>query len=320
MGVVRRDHIATLLKDGRVLVVGGTSSTAQLYNPATGTFAPLSKVPFSQGLAAAKLVDGRVLVLQGQTAKFYNPGTGVFTDTGKLNVVHNYPTSTLLTDGRVLVAGGQERINGSNQSLTVAELYDPAKGTFSLTGKLQSDRVGHAATLLADGKVLLVGGTQTTTPGFGICLRTAEIYDIASGTFTTTGNMTSARCSPSVTLLNDGNVLITGGAGSSAEVYYPSKGAFDITGGMVASHNNATATRLTNGHVLVAGGRAQTATPNNTAEIYDPLLGTFSLAGEMANARQQHSATLLQNGQVLIIGGYGGSSDLSSAELFTRSP
>ena len=317
MAVTRRDHTATLLDDGRVLIVGGTSSTAELYDPATGMFGPLGSVPFSQGLAAAKLADGRVLVVRGQTAKIYNNSTGVFTDTGNLNVGRNYPTATLLADGRVLVAGGQDRQEGSNQSLAVAELYDPATGNFSLTGSLQPDRVGFDATLLVDGKVLLAGGTQTTTPGYGICLSSAELYDPVSGTFTTTGTLTFPRCSPSVALLNSGKALFSGWS-LSPEVYDPITGTFSVAGSMASSHNASTATLLNNGKVLVAGGRGQA--PTNAAEIYDPLQDTFAPAGEMTNARQQHTATLLQNGQVLIVGGYGGTSDLSPAELFTLNP
>ena len=120
MAVARRDHTATLLSDGTVLIVGGTHGSAELYDPASGVFTVLGSVPFSQGVAAARLADGRVLVVGWQTAMIYDPTMTVFTETGSLNVSRTHASATLLPDGRVLVAGGQVAVVGGPQSLAVA--------------------------------------------------------------------------------------------------------------------------------------------------------------------------------------------------------
>ena len=155
MAVTRRDHTATRLNDGKVLIVGPTRpGPAELYDPTTGTFSPTDSTVFFHGelLTATRLADGKVLIVGGtiapQSAELYDPSTETFTATaGSPNEVHEVHTATLLPDGRVLIAAG-----------AVAELYDPVTDTFSLTGALNEDRGGHTATLLPNGQVLITGG------------------------------------------------------------------------------------------------------------------------------------------------------------------
>ncbi len=203
----------------------------------------------------------------------------------------------------------------------VAEIYDPSTGTFSLTGSLNEDRSVHAATLLPNGLVLITGGTQTTTPGFGVSLRSAELYDPTTGTFTLTGSTTNPAASHTATLLQSGKVLIVGLSFVTAtELYDPTTGTFSLTGDMSEQRMVPTATLLPNGQVLVAGGLVTPGfSTTNSAELYDPLTGTFSETATMNAARQQHTATLLANGQVLVTGGFSteGSANVSSAELFS---
>ena len=316
MAVARRDHTATLLSDGTVLMVGGTHGSAELYDPASGVFTVLGSVPFSQGVAAARLADGRVLVVGWQTAMIYDPTMTVFTETGSLNVSRTHASATLLPDGRVLVAGGQVAVVGGPQSLAVAAIYDPETGTFSLTGSLNADRSGHAAALLPNGKVLLVGGSQTTTPGFVITLRRAELYDPATGSFSVPGNTIDAHTGlywSGLILLDNGKVLITGGAGGKAELFDPATGAFSATGAMTTPRSAGTATLLPNGQVLVAGGGPVVT---DSAELYDPSAGAFTSTASMMEGRVQHTATLLSSGEVLVIGGFDGTGDLRSSEVF----
>lgn len=237
-------------------------------------------------------------------------------------------TASLLSSGRVLIAGG-----GDPEDAAKAELYDPTTGRFSPTGSMITARYGATATVLTTGLVLIVGGwsEDPNTP----VLASAELYDPSSGTFSATGSMATSRADQSATLLESGRVLITGGqtdsnnvfsAVATAELYDPTTGTFRATGSMTVARFNHTATLLTNGHVLIAGGGGPTGLGSGSsvgsapglvsAELYDPAAGTFTRTGSMTVARYWHSATLLPNGSILIAGGGNGTAPLASAELY----
>ncbi|MGB0073668.1 MAG: choice-of-anchor D domain-containing protein [Terracidiphilus sp.] len=223
-------------------------------------------------------------------------------------------SATLLSDGTVLLAGGEDSLN---KLLNLAEIYSPSSGLFTLTtGTMVDDRVDFTATLLPDHTVLLAGGGGVGTGG-GSPQNTAEIYNPSTGLFTATvNNMSANRSGATATLLNNGLVLIAGGdgAGSSADLYDPSLQTFSPTGALNIARTNATATLLPNGEVLIVGGHdesSETLGALSSAELYDPTAGTFTLlTATMAFPRVLHTATLLNTGQVLIAGG---SSNLGSA-------
>jgi Tol biopolymer transport system component len=328
---------ATRLADGRVLVAGGCTTAAQLYDPTTGTFSPTgSLAPVRASATATLLRDGRVLFAGGYTcapgsqdgmwasAELYDPTTGTFGPTGSMAAPRSQHTATLLADGRVLIVGG---ITGNQATavgaiilatyqlaetdsglLATAEIYDPTTGIFSKTGSMTSAHRGHTATLLQDGRVLVVGNGGESTPSS----RAADIYDPATGRFSKTGPMTTGRWLHTATLLQDGRILILGGRTpldsvyASAEMYDPRSGTFRTAGSMGEARQQQTATLLADGRVFIAGGYwsdGQKWRVLSSTEMYDPATGNFSPTGSMGAPRDGHISTLLNDGRVLIAGG-----------------
>jgi deoxycytidylate deaminase len=330
---------ATLLQDGRVLVIRACDPVAQLYDPQNRTFSPTGSLTVARSFGTATLLqDGRVLIAGGSdcsetsgvlgSAEVYDPGTGLFTATGSMGITRQAHAAALLSDGRVLVAGGiTGDVAGTTDGITVgsvsirlaatganvvksAELYDPSTGTFSPTGSMIDSRHQFTATPLLDGRVLVLGGGGEAYSA----RRSAEVYDPSSGTFARTGSMAKPRWLYTATLLADGRVLIAGGRSpndqtlAAAEVYNPGQGTFSTVGPMADSRQQHTATLLEDGRVLIAGGYTQDASSWNVlsaTEIYDPSTGQFSSTGSMGEARWSAVSALLNDGRVLIAGGTG---------------
>jgi hypothetical protein len=192
-----------------------------------------------------------------------------------------------------------------------------AKG-FVPTGKMATARALGTATLLADGRVLVAGGTAAVNTS----LLQAALYDPAKGTFASTnGSMLNPRVSATATLLKSGKVLIAGGAGPtlpSAELYDPASDSFALTtGNMATTRINHTATLLTDGTVLITGGLDNSGNSLSSAELFDATSQTFTSVGNMATMRSFHTATLLPGGKVLLAGGLDGSGGaVATAELY----
>jgi N-acetylneuraminic acid mutarotase len=183
-----------------------------------------------------------------------------------------------------------------------------------------------AATLLPDGKVLVIGGFNNCDDDFCTDVRTAELYDPATGKWSRTGSMHAGREQFTATLLRGGQVLVAGGLNqggfccgqstfSSAELYDPATGAWRVTASMAARHAGQTAALLHNGWVLVAGGGT------STAEIYEPQRAIWVSPGVMSTARTGAAAALLPSGHVLVTGGTGPDGQpQTSAEEFLAGP
>jgi WD40 repeat protein len=196
----------------------------------------------------------------------YDPASGAWSATGSLNTATSDYMAVLLSNGKVLVAGG-----GNGSVLTSAQLYDPASGTWSDTGNLNTPRAEYTGTLLPDGKVLVAGGYS------GSYLDSAELYDPASGTWTATGSLATTRASHTGTLLPNGKVLVAGGSTdvilATAELYDPASGTWSATGSLTTGRGQHTGTLLPNGKVLVAGGY-DNVSPLASAELYDSATPT----------------------------------------------
>jgi WD40 repeat protein len=188
----------------------------------------------------------------------------MWTATGLLNTAREYHTATLLPNGTVLVAGGQ---NASGGTLASAEVYDPATGTWAVTGTMIAGHSWHTATLLPNGKVLVAGGATT------------EVYNPATGKWTASGPFKTARSAHTATLLPNGKVLAAGGASgnlASAEVYDSATGTWTTTVSLITGRQWHRALLLPNGKALITGGYNNGSTLSS-AEVYDVGLG-FSAA------------------------------------------
>jgi Kelch motif len=267
MTLGRSGHTATLLKNGKVLIVGGWTGRD---TSGRHEFAPRRVVDFGRS--------------PGITWPLNGPAT----------------PPLFFRMARSFVTGGVDR---SENSLACAEIYDPETGTFSLTGTMGQ----HTATILENGKALVVGGGSGDYP-LQTVYRSAELYDPATGKFTPTGQMTECRHKHAAVLLPSGMVLVAGGSDNrdwhgeyaSAEIYDPATGTFHATGAM-----NTSRFKLPEAVVLLKSGKVLIAGGGRFAEVYDEAKGTCSpVAGTFGTSRFFASATLLPNGDALITGGY----------------
>jgi len=359
----RLGRTATLLADGKVLLAGGCqaaatptacgplTAAAQLYDPDRNQWSATADMTVARvGHSATLLPNGKVLVAGGcaappagspgcfpateqRSAELYDPSSGKWSPTGEMAVGHHRHSATLLpstltaTCGAVLAVGSSIDPSNNAAGEADAEVYDAASGTWSPTAPSQLGRAKHTATLLQNGKVLVVGGVLalTNTP-----TGRSELYDPAKAAWSPTGTDDAAPrfFGHSATLLPGGEVLVAGGTGiaegarKQAQLYdsraapdpanpQVGGGAWRTTGSLAVERSYHTATLLADGSVLVAGGADDAST-----ELYDPIAGEWKPAGTMPSAAAgsavksasspsglpTSAATLLSDGSVLVIG------------------
>jgi len=346
---------ATLLRDGKVLICGGTSTaniggvlaSCELYDSATGAFSNTgSMTTVRQGHTATLLPDGTVLIVGGSSnigyrselasAEIYDPTAGTFRATGSMSITREGHSATLLRDGRVLIAGGSP--NGIATTGSV-EVYDYHTGRFTSIAPMTVPRSTHSATLMRNGQVLIAGGGRGGMPGGYIAYDTAEIFDPTTNRFhTVAAHMTVDRVAPAAALLDDGRVLIAGGKSGkivfrgaslanftpleTAEVFDPETNSFYKVGPMSTAHYLGVANRLPDGMILITGG--WTATGGviggiRPAELFDSPHNMFSGGGDLNVGRLNQTATLLPSGDVMIAGGLDRNGNVTASVEFYAS-
>jgi N-acetylneuraminic acid mutarotase len=231
--------------------------------------------------------------------------------------------STVLPNGRVLVAGGWGSTERFGPKLASAELYDPVTGTWTATGSMSATRHGHSATLLPSGMVLVAGGYDVDR------LASTELYDPVTGIWTASGRLPEPFLGHIAVQLPNGTVLIAGGdvpsgsgaVGSAHAAFYdPATRTWTMVASMHTPRLAHSAVLLPDGRVLVMGGQkiGSPYTAFASAEVFDPAAGTWTAIPDMTQARSGHTATLLPDGRVLVASGFGDGDTLASAELYDR--
>lgn len=221
MHQARRYHAASPLSDGRVLVVGGTSSntdlaSAEIYDPTSNTWSTAAALSQPRLRSTASLLaNGKVLVAGGgslqaaiRSAELYDPQQNAWAPAGEYAYIRQETTATLLEDGSVLLAGGFDN-TADRGNLDSATRYDPAANAWSSPESMIEGRYEHTATLLSNGQVLVAGGYDYK--GSGGSQASAERYDPSTKSWAATVAMQQARSSHAAVLLANGEVLIAGG-------------------------------------------------------------------------------------------------------------
>ena len=302
----RYQHVATLLPDGKVLIAGGYKEgrtnftdvsnrhiSAEIFDPVTGISSPTGNMTVGRNTDHGVLLsDGRILIMPRYhdfPIEVYDPHSARFTALAKIPWYPPISTVNLLQSGKVFVT-----------TQAHSAVFGPAAGAFLSIVAMEKTRINHSATLLKDGRVLIVGGTrrgiENELTGRNL------IYDPSSSAFTEAGHLQVDRSGHTAVLLKDGRVLIVGGYTGSehanlAEMYDPDTNTFS-PGGVSAIWPLA-ALLLPSGRVFLIH------VPNGNIVLYNPATRTFSPTGHSIGPwRDSATVTLLEDGRVMIAGGW----------------
>ena len=309
MSVGRAGHTATLLGDGTVLVAGGYSQlgepshpSAETYDPKTARWSPAPPMHYGRsGQAAVLVAGGKLLIVGGATyapvgisikgatpatlpAEIYDPKKLTWSVAGTPTYDRPVdPTATLLGDGRVLVVGGQYMWQSPDESVERSELFDPRTDEWKLARPetVAGARQFQSATMLASGKVLVVGGLREQQPRSA-----ATLYDPRTDSWSSVPDLTEARCGQGTALLQSGRVLMAGSGcnlgdslGATAEEFDPGTATWHAVAPLGGARGLIVAVPLLDGNVLAVGGitspvpaltpaTQSAAAASNVAEIF----------------------------------------------------
>jgi hypothetical protein len=288
------------LGDGKVFV----TDPPELYDPTENIIRSIPRPSLlSEAPVAALLADGKVLAAGGcgkiewksgastcvnalAAAEVFDPAGERWWATGWMTVPRAFHAIIILSDGRVLAAGGEDNAS--------SETYDPATGTWSRTGDMSTPRSFFTLTGLPDGKVLAAGGTAD-----GItCLDSTELLDASSGEWTPAAPMRYPHCHHSATLLDDGRVLVAGGVEDWAEIYDPASNSWARTGTLSRQHKDHTAALLPGGMVLITPGYGSYL---YTGDLYDPVQAVWLETALVSGTQSSGPAVALADGRVLVL-------------------
>lgn len=312
----------TTLKDGRVIVIGGTTAvgadesprllaSVEVYDPKTGIWSAGADMPEARAShGAALLPSGKILVAGGlfinccvasypPTADIYDPIANTWSPTADMSYGRYWPATAILNGGRVLFAGGYS-FDAKSQS--TAEAYDETTRSWSAISTMAHPYQGGRANLMKDGRVFMIGGPSSPA--------TSEVFDPVTNLWQDGPAPLSVRPATTpyggftVNLLNDGRLLIVGEDSTSdvslTEFYDPATNSYIAAPSPLSVHAGHTAINLPNGTVLVVGGYL-----NASSEIFDPVANHWLDAGNMLGTRGSHLAALLADGSVLVATGQG---------------
>jgi large repetitive protein len=315
-----------VLKDGRILMAGGLllrgrnfspSAEAQIYNPKTDTWAEARPMPSNrtQG-TAVRMADGSVLIIGGisgdlpplgstqfppfVTPLLYRPQTDEWVAVPEIpSGVGSGFVATLLSDGRVLVAGGSQR---DGIGVATAFALDPVTLKWAEVGSMHAVRSEASAVLMGNGDLLVAGGWSNNA-----VVRTVEIFDPVSNRFSSASDMATARSRAAIYQFQPGQILIAGGMSSqgevtSAEIYTSASNTWSDAG-KVPYRGTGVAFGLAGGDVLaVVSGAGQPS--RISAQIFDPTTGGW-IAGDQATPGSGAPAEVVQapDGRVIAISG-----------------
>ena len=318
MTTPRWGHSATVLNDGKLLVVGGQErasgrvGTAEIYDPVSNSWSSAGSMidPRGKAHSSVLLSDGKAMIIgdtESGSVEIYDPTSNTWTATGSLNKARNWVSATLLSDGSVLIAGGEDANKSGRLALATAEVWDPATGEFSETGAMAEQHAGHPAVLVGD-KVLVVGQFS------------AEIYDPSTGTWSSAGKPPRERAvGGAAVVMSDGKVMVTGGEYqrpgwtgatvqtlSNTETYDPSENTWTQTSNMSDPRKFHSSMVLNDGRVVVIGSKDKGE--KTAIDVYDPTVVEeikWPNIGLLSETRSEaFTASLLNDGRVIIVGGY----------------
>jgi len=309
---------ATPLADGRVLVIVsglGAPPTiqAEIFDPTANDWTPASID--REASTVTPLADGRVLLLGGNQwcslgPELYDPKTDNISPATSMLAPDSFVyTSTLLHSGKVLVTGLRWP-SFNSEPLGIAELYDPATNRWSRAAGTRVARKGARAILLADGRVLLVGGDNEAGQDQPQHLTSGEVYDPVANTWSAAGQMTTndggRYAFYGLAPLGNGLALAAGGGedgvpSSSAELFNPATGSWSTTSPMFHARAGPTAIMLPDGRGLVLGGLDLSGLPQTTGEIFDPHTNRWTLvAATLKSERRDQVAVPLRYGRLFV--------------------
>ena len=350
----RQHHTATLLSDGRVLVVGGrgadglsTLTSCELFDPKKNKWAACAPLTTARSHhAATALDDGRVLVTGGTTnetvrsdgdagstgqnrfvalaaVEVYDPKKNTWLTVAPMTDARNGHTATLLLDGTVLVVGGarEQRLH-----LTSVERFDPKANTWKVEKPLDVARWLHAAVRTSDGDVVVVGGRSNSGQqgkGPGVSIADVERFDVKTGAWQVLPPMSEPRQRTAVVAeATGGGLIVIGGQTATSSTNYAETWSPGLTewkpfeNHLSMSLSSHSGTRLPNGDLVVIGGEPPNAVDTTRVQRWLSASKQWCLAGELLNGRKQHTATLLPDGRVLVVGGTSSGLPERSSELW----